>query len=108
MIGAAGYDGRAFRYAKPGVRWFELDHPSTQHDKLARLTRLGVPTGDIRFVAADFASDPVAERLVAAGLDPARGGCSCSKAWPSTSIWRSWSDFSASCGKWPPTGAGWP
>jgi methyltransferase (TIGR00027 family) len=70
VIGAAGYDGRAFRYAKPGVRWFELDHPSTQHDKLARLTRLGVPTSDIRFVAADFASDPIAERLVAAGLDP--------------------------------------
>lgn len=26
----AGYDGRALRYAKPGVRWFEVDHPVTQ------------------------------------------------------------------------------
>ncbi len=37
---------------------------------MARLARLGVPTSDVGFVAADFASDPVAERLVAAGLDP--------------------------------------
>ena len=29
VIGGAGYDGRAFRYAKPGVRWFEVDHPAT-------------------------------------------------------------------------------
>src|SRR6201989_148429 len=37
VVGAAGYDGRAFRYAKPGVRWFEGDHPATQRDKLQRL-----------------------------------------------------------------------
>src|SRR6478672_606123 len=30
VAGAAGYDGRAFRYAKAGVRWFEVDHPATQ------------------------------------------------------------------------------
>ncbi len=70
VIGAAGYDGRAFRYAKPGVSWFELDHPSTQADKLAGLAHLGVQSGHVRFVAADFASDPVAERLLDAGLDP--------------------------------------
>jgi methyltransferase (TIGR00027 family) len=70
VIGAAGYDGRAFRYAKPGAIWFELDHPSTQADKMARLANLGVQTGHVRFVAADFASDPVAHRLLAAGLDP--------------------------------------
>jgi methyltransferase (TIGR00027 family) len=70
VIGAAGYDGRALRYAKPGVTWFELDLPSTQHDKLARLRRLGIGTEHVRFVEADFASDPVAERLLAAGLVP--------------------------------------
>src|SRR5256884_4594366 len=43
VVGAAGYDGRAFRYAKPGVRWFEVDHPATQRDKLERLERLGPP-----------------------------------------------------------------
>src|SRR5256885_1004949 len=43
VVGAAGYDGRAFRYAKPGVRWFEVDHPATQRDKLERLERLRPP-----------------------------------------------------------------
>ncbi len=72
VIGAAGYDGRALRYAKPGVRWFEVDHPSTQRDKRERLRRLGIGTGHIRFVAADFTVDPVADLLVAAGLAPGR------------------------------------
>jgi methyltransferase (TIGR00027 family) len=72
VIGAAGYDGRALRYAKPGVTWFELDLISTQQDKVARLRRLGISTEHVRFVVADFASDPVAERLLAAGLMPSR------------------------------------
>ena len=72
VIGGAGYDGRAFRYAKPGVRWFEVDHPATQADKLARVTRLGLATPQVRFIPADFTADPVAEPLLAAGLDPAR------------------------------------
>ena len=70
VIGAAGYDGRALRYAKPGVRWFEVDHPATQRDKRERLRRLGINTGQITFVAADFAVDSVADLLVAAGLAP--------------------------------------
>jgi methyltransferase (TIGR00027 family) len=70
VVGAAGYDGRAFRYAKPGVRWFEVDHPATQRDKLERLERLGIDASRVRFVEADFARDPVAGRLRAAGLDP--------------------------------------
>ena len=70
VVGAAGYDGRAFRYAKPGVRWFEVDHPSTQRDKLERLDRLGIDASHVRFVEADFTRDPVAGRLRAAGLDP--------------------------------------
>ena len=72
VVGAAGYDGRAFRYAKPGVRWFEVDHPATQADKLARIARLGLDTSHIAFVAADFAADPVADLLTAAGLDTSR------------------------------------
>jgi methyltransferase (TIGR00027 family) len=69
VVGAAGYDGRAFRYAKPGVRWFEVDHPATQRDKRERLDRLGIAARQVRFVEADFAADPVAEPLLAAGLD---------------------------------------
>jgi len=72
VIGGAGYDGRAFRYAKPGVRWFEVDHPATQADKLARITRLGLTTSRLSFIPADFTADPVAEPLLAAGLDQAR------------------------------------
>ena len=69
VLGAAGYDGRAFRYAKPGVRWFEVDRPATQRDKRERLDRLGIAARQVRFVEADFTHDPVAERLTAAGLD---------------------------------------
>ena len=72
VIGGAGYDGRALRYAAPGVRWFELDHPATQSDKRARLTRLGIGAAQVSFIPADFTADPVAEPLLAAGLDPAR------------------------------------
>ena len=68
VVGAAGYDGRAFRYAKPGVRWFEVDHPATQRDKLERLERLGIATPHVRFVEADFTRDPLADQLRAAGL----------------------------------------
>jgi methyltransferase (TIGR00027 family) len=70
VAGAAGYDGRALRYAKSGVRWFEVDHPATQGDKLERLGRLGIDASHVRFIAADFTRDPVADRLRAAGLDP--------------------------------------
>jgi methyltransferase (TIGR00027 family) len=74
VTGGAGYDGRAFRYAKPGVRWFEVDHPATQADKRERITRLGLPSPQVSFIPADFTSDPVAAPLLAAGLDPARLG----------------------------------
>lgn len=70
-VGGAGYDGRAFRYARPGVRWFEVDHPATQADKLERLARLGLEAAHIRFIPADFTADPVAAPLTDAGLDPA-------------------------------------
>jgi len=72
VIGGAGYDGRALRYAKPGVRWFEVDHPATQADKRARLARLAIDTRNIRFIPADFTTDPIAQPLTEAGLDPAR------------------------------------
>jgi len=72
VTGAAGYDGRSLRYARPGTLWFEVDHPATQQDKRARLDRLGIDGGHLRFVAADFTVDPVADLLASAGLDPGR------------------------------------
>ncbi len=72
VVAAAGYDGRAWRYAKPGVRWFEVDHPDTQRDKQRRLQRLSIGTDQLTFVPADFTADQVGPRLAAAGLDPTR------------------------------------
>jgi methyltransferase (TIGR00027 family) len=72
VVGAAGYDGRALRYRKEGVRWFEVDHPATQADKRERLKRLGIDTRHVSFVGADFIVDPVADRLGEAGLDAGR------------------------------------
>jgi len=72
VVAAARLRRRALRYAKPGVRWFEVDHPDTQQDKLERLTRLGIDTGHVGFVAADFTTDDVAAGLAAAGHDAGR------------------------------------
>jgi methyltransferase (TIGR00027 family) len=59
----AGYDGRSLRYARPGVSWFELDHPDTQADKVTRLHRLEIDTGRVVFVPVDFTSSDVASVL---------------------------------------------
>jgi methyltransferase (TIGR00027 family) len=72
VVLGAGYDGRSLRYAKPGVRWFELDHPDTQTDKRARLRRLGIAASEITFVPADFALDDVAALLGQLGHDSSR------------------------------------
>ena len=66
----AGYDGRALRYAKPGVRWFEIDHPATQRDKRARLDRLGIETGHITFVPVDFTTDDLGTAMSSTTHDP--------------------------------------
>lgn len=72
VVGAAGYDGRAWRYSRPGISWFELDHPSTQHDKLRRLASLDIDASHVRFIAADFAVDPIARPLIESGFAPTR------------------------------------
>ena len=59
----AGYDSRAWRLARHGVRFFEVDHPATQADKRRR-----APAGGPTYVAADLEVDDVAESLRAAGL----------------------------------------
>jgi methyltransferase (TIGR00027 family) len=71
VVVAAGYDGRALRYAKPGVTWFEVDHPATQADKRARLDRLGIDAPHVTFVAADLVQPGLAAALGEHGLDPA-------------------------------------
>ena len=63
VIGA-GYDTRAWRFGRDGVKFFELDHPVTQADKRRRAPRPG-PT----FVEADLATASAADSLIAHGLD---------------------------------------
>jgi methyltransferase (TIGR00027 family) len=72
LIVGAGYDGRALRYARPGVAWFELDHPDTQADKRDRLARLGIAAGHIAFVPAEIGVVDVPAALAAAGHDATR------------------------------------
>src|SRR5256714_3111719 len=71
VVVAAGYDGRAQRYAKPGVTWFEVDHPATQADKRARLARLGIEAPHVAFVAADLVEPGLADALAEHGHDAA-------------------------------------
>jgi methyltransferase (TIGR00027 family) len=70
VVMGAGLDTRAARLARPGVRFFELDHPASQHDKLARLAALdGYPIDAATYVPCDFETDDFIDRLVAHGFD---------------------------------------
>jgi methyltransferase (TIGR00027 family) len=71
VIVAAGYDCRALRFRTPGVRFVELDHPATQHDKRRILAELGADATDVDFAAADFTIDDIGAALGEAGHDPA-------------------------------------
>ena len=66
----AGYDGRALRYAAPGVRWFEVDHPATQRDKRARLARLRIAAPHVTFAGFDLREAGLAAALGASGWQP--------------------------------------
>lgn len=68
VLVGAGYDGRAMRYKHEHARFYEVDHPSTQSDKLERLHRLGLSTGGIAFVGVDLATDDLDAALHRAGL----------------------------------------
>jgi methyltransferase (TIGR00027 family) len=65
----AGFDTRAARLARPGVRFFEVDHPETQANKLARLKSLGdYPLDEATYVSCDFERQDFVERLGGAGF----------------------------------------
>lgn len=71
VIVGAGYDARSLRFRQPGVDFFEVDHPKTQADKVARLAELGVDVEGVRFVAVDLGRDSLVVALAAAGHDRA-------------------------------------
>jgi methyltransferase (TIGR00027 family) len=66
----AGYDGRSLRYAKPEVRFFEVDHPATQVDKRRRLERLSLEASHIEFIALDLQEGGVLAALLGGGWEP--------------------------------------
>jgi methyltransferase (TIGR00027 family) len=63
VIVAAGYDARAWRLAREGVRFIEVDHPATQARKKAL-----APPGGPKYIAADLSvqrlSDALASHLM--------------------------------------------
>lgn len=69
VVLGAGYDTRAARLPRAGVRYFEVDHPETQAAKRARLAALpGYPVDAATYAPCDFErEDPIAQ-LRAAGL----------------------------------------
>ncbi|MGC9199044.1 MAG: class I SAM-dependent methyltransferase [Acidobacteriaceae bacterium] len=70
LVLGAGLDTFACRNPYPGVRVFEVDHPSTQTWKLQKLQQAGVlPPLSARFVAVDFEQNGLRERLLAADFE---------------------------------------
>ncbi|MEA2748677.1 MAG: hypothetical protein QOI41_2820 [Myxococcales bacterium] len=70
VVLGAGFDARAARLARPGVRFFEVDQPATQEEKLASIARVaGYPKDAATYVACDFEKDDFLERLASSGFD---------------------------------------
>lgn len=67
VVIGGGYDSRAWRLARDGVRFFEVDHRATQEDKRRRAPGPG-PT----FVEVDLRSHNPMQALDARGFDTAR------------------------------------
>ncbi len=69
MLGA-GLDTRAARLSQQGVRFFEVDRPDSQADKLARVEKLsGYPREAATYVPCDFEKESFVERLTSSGFD---------------------------------------
>jgi methyltransferase (TIGR00027 family) len=73
VILGAGYDSRAYRFErlKSRVKVFEVDHPATQADKVARVKAVfGRIPGHVTFVPVDFNTQTLEMRLPESGFDP--------------------------------------
>jgi methyltransferase (TIGR00027 family) len=69
VVVGAGYDSRAWRLRREGVRFFELDNGVTQRDKRQKAQRL--PGPGPTYVEVDLRDRTAAEALVDAGVEPA-------------------------------------
>ncbi len=74
VILGAGYDSRAYRFDLQGkVKTFEVDHPATQADKLAKLRAVfGKVPEHVTYVPVDFNTQTLEARLLESGYDPKR------------------------------------
>ncbi|HMB23859.1 MAG TPA: SAM-dependent methyltransferase [Anaerolineales bacterium] len=73
VILGAGYDSRAYRFDLAAVKVFEVDHPATQEDKLAKLKIIfGKIPEHITYVPVDFNAQTLEKRLLESGYDPQR------------------------------------
>jgi methyltransferase (TIGR00027 family) len=73
VILGAGLDSRAYRFdgLKDRVKFFEVDHPATQADKLARLQAiLGRIPAYVAYVPVNFITQTLEQRLPESGYDP--------------------------------------
>jgi methyltransferase (TIGR00027 family) len=69
VVLGAGLDTFACRNPHPGLRVVEVDHPATQAWKRRRLAEAGIALpASVELVALDFAREPLAPALRAAGL----------------------------------------
>ncbi|OWY59945.1 hypothetical protein B7486_71845, partial [cyanobacterium TDX16] len=67
VVVGAGFDSRAWRCARDGVQFYELDHAGTQAEKIRR-----APAGGPTFVEADLTEHSPVEPLAQARLDWSR------------------------------------
>jgi methyltransferase (TIGR00027 family) len=73
VVLGAGLDTRAARLARPGVVFYEVDHPATQQDKRRRLQDLpGYPSDAPVYAPCDFERDDFLDRLVQVGFAATR------------------------------------
>jgi methyltransferase (TIGR00027 family) len=64
VVIGAGYDSRPWRILNDTVRFFELDHPATQQDKVRR-----APQPSPVYVESDLTTEDAAKSLLDNGLD---------------------------------------
>jgi methyltransferase (TIGR00027 family) len=73
VVLGAGLDTYGCRNARPDLKVFEIDHPSTQAWKRGRLRECGIETAPgLVFVPVDFARQALGEQLAEAGFDTSR------------------------------------
>lgn len=74
VVLGAGLDTFAYRSdARMNLRIYEVDHPSTQQWKRARLCAAGIAVpGSVTYTPVDFEHESLAQNLVACGFDATR------------------------------------